>query len=68
MGANLVMNNSAVLTDRRHPNTQRLTDGTATLARTNQSDQGDFPGSESVFSREKAYPAIMWTRGLPSFR
>jgi hypothetical protein len=66
MGANLVMNNAAVLTDRRHPYTQRLTDGTATLARTNQSDQGNFPGSESVFSRAKANAAARRTRGLPS--
>jgi hypothetical protein len=44
MGANRVMNNAAVLPDRRHPNAQRLTDGTATLARTNQSDQSKLPG------------------------
>jgi hypothetical protein len=62
------MNNAAVLPDRRHPNAQCLTDGTATLARTNQSDQDNFPGSESVFSSEKAYPATLRTRGLPSFR
>jgi hypothetical protein len=55
------MNNAAALSDRRHPNAQGLTDGTATLARTNQSDQGNFPGSEPVFSREKAYPATTWT-------
>jgi stage V sporulation protein SpoVS len=32
MGANLAMNPAAVLTDRRHSNAQRLTDGAATLA------------------------------------
>jgi hypothetical protein len=68
MGSNLVMNNAAVLTDRRHPNTQRLTDGTATLARTNQSDQGNFPGSEPVFLNENTYPATRRTRGLPTLR
>jgi hypothetical protein len=52
MGAKLAMNPAAVLTNRR-PNAQRLADGTATLAQTNQSDQGNFPGSESIFSREK---------------
>jgi hypothetical protein len=55
------MNNAAVLPDGRHPNPQRLADGAATLARTNQSDQGNFPGSEPVFSREKAYPATART-------
>ena len=68
MGANLVMNNAAVLPDRRHPNAQCLTDGTATLARTNQSDQGNFPESESVFSREKTNAAARRTGGLPSRR
>jgi hypothetical protein len=68
MGAKLVMNNAAVPTDRRHPNAQRLADGAATLARTNQSDQGNFPGSESVFSREKTNVAARRTRGLPSRR
>jgi hypothetical protein len=52
MGANLAMNPAAVLTDRRHPNAQRLADGAATLARTNQRDQGNFPGSEPVFLSE----------------
>jgi hypothetical protein len=61
MGANLVMNLAAVLPDRRHLNAQGLADGAATLARANQSDQGDFPGSESVFSRQKAYPATTRT-------
>jgi hypothetical protein len=51
MSSNLVMNDAAILTDRRHPNTQRLTDGAATLAQANQSDQGNFSGSESMFSR-----------------
>jgi hypothetical protein len=62
MGANLAMNPSAVFTDRRHSNAQRLTDGTATLAQINQSDQGNFPGSESVFLREKTHAATRWTR------
>jgi hypothetical protein len=48
MGANLGMNPSAVFTDRRHLNAQRLTGGTATLARTDQSDQDNFPSSEPV--------------------
>ncbi|MDT7816221.1 MAG: hypothetical protein QOH35_3090 [Acidobacteriaceae bacterium] len=66
MGANLAMNPAAVLTDRRHLNAQRLADGAATLARTNQSDQGNFPGSEPVFLSEKTYAATRRTRGLPT--
>jgi hypothetical protein len=62
MGANLAMNPAAVLANRRHRNAQRLTDGAATLARTNQSEQGNFPGSKSIFSREKTYAATRWTR------
>jgi hypothetical protein len=42
MSANLVMNDAAILTDRRHLDTQRVTDSAATLARTNQSDQGNL--------------------------
>jgi len=53
MGADLAMNPAAVLTDLRHPNTQRLTDGAATLARTNQSDQGNFPRREPYISARK---------------
>jgi hypothetical protein len=68
MGSNLAMNSAAALSDRRNPNAQYLTHGTATPARTDQSDQANFPGSEPVFSREKAYPAITRTRGLPSLR
>jgi hypothetical protein len=68
MGPNLAMNNAAVLPDRRHPNAQHLADGTAALARTNQSDRGNFPGSESVFSHEKTNAAARRTRGLPSRR
>jgi hypothetical protein len=68
MGANLAMNPAAVLTDRRHLNAQRLTDGAATLARANQSDQGNFPESEPVFLGEKTYPATRRTRGIPSLR
>jgi hypothetical protein len=63
MGANLAMNHAAALSDRRHPTDQCLTDGTATLARANQSHQGDFPGSEPVFLGEKTYPAARRTRG-----
>jgi hypothetical protein len=62
MGANLAMNPAAVLTNRRHPNAQRLTDGAVTLARSNQSDQGNFPGSEPVFLHEKTNAATGWTR------
>jgi hypothetical protein len=62
MGANLAMNPAAVLTNHRHPNAQRLTDGSATLARSNQSDPGNFPGSEPVFLREKTHAATRWTR------
>jgi len=64
MGANLAMNPAAILTDRRHPSAQGLTNGAATLARTNQSDQGNFPGCEPVFLREKTYAATRRTRGL----
>jgi hypothetical protein len=53
MGADLAINPAAVLTDRRHLNAERLTDGTATLTRTNQSDQGNFPGkSARIAGRE----------------
>jgi hypothetical protein len=62
------MNPSAVLTNRRHPNAQRLTDGAAALARTNQSNQDNFPGSESVFSSEKTHAATRWTRGRPTLQ
>ena len=58
MGANLGMNPSAVFTDRRHLHAQRLTDGAATLARTNQSDQGNFPGNEPVPLGEKTNAAM----------
>jgi hypothetical protein len=68
MGANLAMNPAAVVTDRRHPNAQRLADGAATLARTNQRDQGNFPGNEPVFLSEKTYSATRRTRGLPTLR
>jgi hypothetical protein len=68
MGANLAMNPAAVLTNRRYPNAQYLADGTATLARTNQSDQGNFPGSEPIFLREKTHAATKWTRWLPTLR
>jgi hypothetical protein len=68
MGSNLAMNNAAILTDRWDLNAQCLTNGTATLARTHQSDQGNFPWSESVFSREKAYVATRRTRELPTLQ
>jgi hypothetical protein len=58
------MNPATVLTDHRHPNAQRLTDGAATLARTDQSDQGNFPSSEPVLVCEKTYAATRRTRGL----
>jgi hypothetical protein len=38
------------------------------ILHTNQSNQVNFSGSESVFSREEAYPASTRTRGLPSLR
>jgi hypothetical protein len=63
MGANLAVNNAAILPDRRHPNAQCLTDGSATFARTNQSDQGNFPVSESVFSCERTNTTATRTRG-----
>jgi hypothetical protein len=66
MGTNLSMNPAAVLADPGHPNAQRLTHVTATLARTNQSDHGNFPGSEPVFTSEKTYAATARTRGLPT--
>ena len=68
MGANLAMNPAAVLTNRRYPNAQYLADGTATLAQTNQSDQGNFPGSEPIFLREKTHAATRWTRWLPTLQ
>ena len=68
MGTNLSMNRSAALPDRRQPNAQCLTHGTATLSRTNQSDQDNFTGSERVFLSEKTYPAKGWTRGLAILR
>jgi hypothetical protein len=52
MGANLAMNPAAPPTDRRHPDAQGPTDAASTLARTNQSDRGNFPGSGPVFPRE----------------
>ena len=68
MGANFGMNPAAVLTDRRHSDAQRLTDGTATLAETNQSDKDNFPGNEPVFSREKTYAATRRTCRLATLR
>jgi hypothetical protein len=62
MRANLAMNPAAVLTNRRHPDAQYLADGATTLARTNQSDQCNFPGSEPVLLREKTHTATRWTR------
>ena len=62
MGADLAMNSAAVLTDLRHPNAKCLTDGAATLDRTTQSDQGNFPGSEPIFSREKTHAATRQKR------
>jgi hypothetical protein len=62
MSTNLAMNPEAVLTDRRHPNAQRLADGAATFARTYQGDQGNFPGSEPVFSRDKTHTTTRRTR------
>jgi hypothetical protein len=38
MGSNLALNSAAALSDRRNPNAQHLTHGTATPARTNQGD------------------------------
>jgi hypothetical protein len=49
MGASLAVNPAAVLMNRRHPNAQYLADGATTLGRSNQSDEGNFPGSEPVF-------------------
>jgi hypothetical protein len=68
MGTNLAVNPAEVLTDRRHLNAQRLTDGTATLARTNQSDQGNFPRSEAIFLGEETNPATRRARRLPGRR
>jgi hypothetical protein len=45
------MNPHAVLTDRWRSNVQCLADGATILARTNQGNHGNFPGSEPAFSR-----------------
>jgi hypothetical protein len=68
MGANLFMNPCAVLTDRRHLNTQYLVDGTATLTRANQSDEGNLSWREPIFLGEKTNAATRRTRGVPSPR
>jgi hypothetical protein len=66
MSANLAMNPAAVLTNRRHLNAQRLTNATATVAQTNQGDQGNLTGCEPIFLGENTNPATMRTRRLPS--
>jgi hypothetical protein len=55
MSANLAMNPAAVLTNRRHPNAQYLADGATTLARANQSDEGNLPGSEPAVAQENKH-------------
>ena len=50
------MNPAAALRDLQHPNSQCLTDGAATLARANQSDRSNFPGSEPISFSEKTHP------------
>jgi hypothetical protein len=49
MGANLAMDPAAVLTDPRHLNAQRLTDGTATLSLP-ASYHLNMPRSQNFFS------------------